>query len=105
MPAHDDDRRGRVTVIDLETQTTAAHVLDAGHEPGEAVFAPGDDKPGGRGWLLSLVYNPGTDRSDVIILDIDNPDADPVAVIHLPTRVPHGFHGTWLADQYTSSSP
>jgi carotenoid cleavage dioxygenase len=47
---------------------------------------------------MSYVYDAGIDRSDLIILDSTNLAAPPVATIHLPSRVPFGFHGNWLAD-------
>jgi carotenoid cleavage dioxygenase-like enzyme len=48
------------------------------------------------GWLLAFVYDANDDRSDFVVLDARDLTADPVAVVHLPTRVPHGFHGSWL---------
>ena len=31
--------------------------------------------------------------------------AGPVATVHLPRRVPYGFHGTWIADAETEQTP
>jgi carotenoid cleavage dioxygenase-like enzyme len=25
--------------------------------------------------------------------------AEPIARVHLPTRIPFGFHGSWISDQ------
>ena len=47
---------------------------------------------------MGLVYDDGTDRSDLVILDATRPDAEPVARVHLPSRVPYGFHGSWIDD-------
>ena len=49
-------------------------------------------------WVLSYIYDAATDRSDLIILDGEDFDGAPVATIHLPQRVPYGFHGEWIAD-------
>jgi carotenoid cleavage dioxygenase len=46
--------------------------------------------------VLSVVYDAGRDASDVIVVDATNFTAAPVATIHLPRRVPFGFHGAWL---------
>ena len=98
MPDRGGCTRGRITVIELDTEKTTTHRFDAGHEPGEAVFAPQDEQPGGQGWLLAFVYSRATDKSDLVVLDANHADAEPVAIIHLPARVPHGFHGTWMPD-------
>jgi carotenoid cleavage dioxygenase len=44
---------------------------------------------------LSLVYNQETDKSDLIILNAKEPKLGPLATVHLPQRVPYGFHGEW----------
>ena len=48
------------------------------------------------GWLLAPVHDAATDRSDVIVLDASDVSAPPVATIHLPVRIPFGFHGSWV---------
>ncbi|WP_329407499.1 carotenoid oxygenase family protein [Nocardia vinacea] len=76
-----------------------AHEFGPGRIPAEAAFAPADDRPGGDGYLMTYVYNADTDRSDLVIVDASELAAPPVATIHLPARVPNGFHGNWLADK------
>lgn len=39
-------------------------------------------------------YDKATDSSDLVILDAET--LDDVARVHLPTRVPNGFHGNWI---------
>ncbi|MDC6134466.1 carotenoid oxygenase family protein, partial [Burkholderia gladioli] len=48
------------------------------------------------GWVLACVYRAATDTSDVVVLDARRLDAEPVATVHLPVRIPAGFHGAWL---------
>ncbi|RPK55972.1 Carotenoid cleavage oxygenase [Streptomyces sp. ADI96-02] len=84
---------------DLTTGAASAHDFGAGRTPGEAAFVPADENAGGPGWLATYVYDAATDRSDLVLLDADNVGADPVATVHLPTRVPFGFHGNWLGDR------
>jgi carotenoid cleavage dioxygenase-like enzyme len=47
---------------------------------------------------MSYVFDENTNKTDIIILDAQNFQGDPVAVILLPVRVPYGFHGNWIAD-------
>tara|TARA_B100002003_G_scaffold183914_1_gene172150 strand:+ start:13168 stop:14484 length:1317 start_codon:yes stop_codon:yes gene_type:complete len=84
---------------DMKTDTSIAHELGNGRAGGEPVFVPGagasaeDD-----GYLLSFVYDQAENKSELIIVDASNMEKDPVARIHLPRRVPAGFHGSWVAD-------
>jgi carotenoid cleavage dioxygenase len=84
---------------DLATGTVTAHDHGAGRGGAEPVFVP---RPGSSaeddGWLLVAVYDAGADTSELVILDARDMAADPVARIHLPRRVPHGFHGNWVPD-------
>jgi carotenoid cleavage dioxygenase len=84
---------------DLAQGTTEARVFGAGESAGEAVFVPASPEAGeDEGWLLSLVYDAGRDASDLVILDATDFTGKEVARVHLPQRVPYGFHGWWLAD-------
>jgi carotenoid cleavage dioxygenase len=100
MPGRTDPpgESGTITVYDLVDETSVTHRFGDGRVPGEAVFAPADDRAGGNGWLLAYVYDPSRDASDVVVLDADHPEDEAVATVHLPVRVPYGFHGNWLAD-------
>jgi carotenoid cleavage dioxygenase-like enzyme len=89
---------GAIHRYDLHADAATSHLLGPGRTPGEAVFVPADDAPGGDGWLMAFVYDAVADRSDLIILDAGDLAAPPVAAIHLPRRVPAGFHGNWLPD-------
>ncbi|WP_330178707.1 carotenoid oxygenase family protein [Nocardia sp. NBC_01503] len=89
---------GALVRYDLHTGARTSHEFANGLVPAEAVFAPADENPTGSGYLMTYVYNQGTDRSDLVILDAEQLSAPPVANIHLPQRVPYGFHGSWLPD-------
>jgi carotenoid cleavage dioxygenase len=84
---------------DMQSGTSEAHQLQNGRVGGEPVFVPAagasaeDD-----GYLLSFVYDPAENKSELVIIDASNVASDPVARVHLPTRVPAGFHGSWVAD-------
>lgn len=74
------------------------YVPPSGDQNSEPVFVP---RRGARqeddGWLLFCVYRHATDTSDVVVLDARDVAAGPIATVHLPTRIPAGFHGVWLA--------
>ena len=83
---------------DLEAGTSEYRHLDGG-QASEAVFvkdpsASGEDG----GFLLSYVYQPEIDQSEVLILNAQDMLGEPVARIQLPVRVPAGFHGNWIGD-------
>lgn len=67
--------------------------------PGEAVFVPSTSGPADEssGWYLGYVYDAARDGSDLVIIDASDFTGAPVARIKLPQRVPHGFHGNWVA--------
>ena len=65
--------------------------------PGEPVFVKAADGRGeDEGWILSVVYDATRDASDLVILDATSFAGPPVATVHLPARVPFGFHGSWV---------
>ena len=51
------------------------------------------------GWLLSLVYDASTERSELLVLPAADPADGPVARVLLPNRIPIGFHGNWVPDR------
>jgi carotenoid cleavage dioxygenase len=84
---------------DMVTGTIIRHDYGTHHIPGEAVFVP---RAGGMaeddGWLMAFVYDLRDDSSTLVVLDAGNLEGEAVATIHLPARVPLGFHGNWIAD-------
>lgn len=52
------------------------------------------------GWVLSYVYIPSENKSEIVIVDARGFEKEPIARIHLPVRVPAGFHGNWVPDGY-----
>jgi carotenoid cleavage dioxygenase len=85
-----------ITSYDLERGTEASYLVGPGRVVGEPVVASHPSGVEGEGWVMSYVYDRATDRSEVRILDATDLAAGPVATVHLPRRVPFGFHGSWL---------
>ena len=84
---------------DLAHGTTEAHEFGRDATAGEAVFAPAapaaeeDD-----GYVMAFVHNPDRGAADLVILAAQDFTGEPVARVHLPARIPLGFHGSWIAD-------
>ncbi|MFJ9029131.1 carotenoid oxygenase family protein [Streptomyces sp. NPDC102274] len=97
---------------DLFRGTTEVHRFPRGAAVGEAVFVPsragaGATKGTGTekgtraeddGYALAYVHNPERGAADLVILAAQDFTGEPVARIHLPGRVPLGFHGSWVPD-------
>jgi carotenoid cleavage dioxygenase len=80
---------------DLEMRSANTVTFGPGREPGEFVFVPSDaDAAEDDGVAMGFVYDRSTDRSDLVLLD--GQTLETVATVHLPVRVPHGFHGNWV---------
>jgi carotenoid cleavage dioxygenase len=63
----------------------------------EFVFVPDPSSTSeDRGVLLGYVWNSALSESSLCVIDAST--LDEVAVVRLPERVPHGFHGSWIAD-------
>jgi carotenoid cleavage oxygenase len=88
---------GSLRKHDLHRGLIERHDVGSGRGASEPVFIPSPDDGGeDAGWVMSVVYDLARDASDVILVDATNFEAPPVATIHLPSRVPFGFHGSWI---------
>jgi carotenoid cleavage dioxygenase-like enzyme len=67
----------------------------AGYRMSEGCFVP-TGKGSADGFLLSYAWDRARGASDLVVLDAMDMAAGPIAQVHLPVRVPYGFHGTWV---------
>jgi carotenoid cleavage dioxygenase len=82
---------------DVVAGTTEVHDFGPGRSSLEPVFVPREGATAeDDGWILAYVHDAATDRSDVVVLAADDFTGEPVATVHLPARVPVGFHGNWV---------
>ncbi|MBE1489555.1 carotenoid oxygenase family protein [Plantactinospora soyae] len=94
---------------DLVRGTSEVHRLPRHAAASEAVFVPATDS--GRdaaasdhsaaeddGYAVAYVHNPERNASDLVILAAQDFTGKPLARVHLPARVPLGFHGSWVPD-------
>jgi len=88
---------------DLQTGSATEFKVGAGRHSAEPVFVPKEGAQAeDEGYLLTYVFDESSNRSDLIILDAQDLARPALAQIHIPTRVPYGFHGNWVPDTVTS---
>lgn len=75
-----------------------------GHYGSEVVFAPraGSTEPDD-GYLITLVTLADADHGEAWVLDAKDVECGPIARIHIPTRIPIGFHTHWVDDSQLES--
>jgi carotenoid cleavage dioxygenase-like enzyme len=102
LTAYDDTR---VFKHDLVAGTRQAHDFGPHRHPGEFLFVADPTRAHAEdgGWLLGLVHDDAQGRTSLIILDAQDVTAPAMAQVHLPRRVPYGFHGTWIPERETVS--
>lgn len=90
---------GPLVKFDTTTGEASTHHFGSGRVTQEPTFVA---RPGAGaeddGWILSVVHDGNTDRSELVVLDAADVTAAPLARVHLPRRVPFGFHGNWVCD-------
>jgi carotenoid cleavage dioxygenase-like enzyme len=84
---------------DVQRGSNETRQFGRGATVGEAVFAPSSaDAAEDDGYVMAFVHNPERGSSDLLILAAQDFTGDPVATVHLPARIPLGFHGSWIPD-------
>ncbi|MQY06786.1 carotenoid oxygenase family protein [Actinomadura macrotermitis] len=109
FPTHNETRTGHghrylytvaddaIVKYDLERPSSSAHDLGEGMAAGEAVFVPAESaRAEDDGWLLTIVSDRAGQGSELRVLNAA--DLSLTATVHLPRRVPAGFHGSWIPD-------
>jgi carotenoid cleavage dioxygenase len=85
---------------DMETGARTRFDHGDGRSAGEAVFV---GRQGGQaeddGWLLTFVHDVARGSAEFVVMDAQDLDRGYVAQVHLPQRVPFGFHGNWVSDR------
>jgi len=81
---------------DLQTGVRSVHSFGPQRHPGEFVFvAAHAGAAEDEGWLIGLV-NQIDETTELAIIDARDFEGAPVARVHIPHRIPPGFHGNWL---------
>ncbi len=91
------DMPGGLVKYDLARDESERFDPGEHRQAGEPVFVrAADGHEEGEGWILSVVFDATRGASDLVILDATSFSGPPVATVHLPARVPFGFHGSWI---------
>jgi YD repeat-containing protein len=116
FPRHDERREGSAsrylysTDVDpagghmalLKTDLQSGAVTEHRHHGRfhlEGVFIPRTEHSDeDDGWVMAYAWDARENTSAVVIIDANEFKAPPLATIHLPQRVPFGFHGNWIPD-------
>jgi len=94
---HQDFGANAILKHDLVARTSSAHSFPKGSAVGEVVFVPSDERAAeDDGVLMGYAYDSERGASDLLLLDAST--LERIAAVHLPVRVPHGFHGNWVVD-------
>ena len=84
---------------DLSAGTVEVHPFGRGAAAGEAVFAPSSPEAAeDDGYVMAFVHDPDRGAADLVVLAAQDFAGPPVAVVHVPARVPLGFHGSWIPE-------
>ncbi len=85
---------------DMKTGESSLFKFGKGRHGGEPVFVPKEAASSeDDGYLMTFVYDEASNTSELIILDALDLSRPALARVHLPVRVPYGFHGNWVADE------
>ncbi|TDC48528.1 carotenoid oxygenase [Actinomadura sp. KC345] len=84
---------------DYERGSSETRPFPAGSGVGEAVFVPSaPDSAEDDGYLMTLAFDRARQTTDLVVIASQDFTGEPVATVHLPVRVPLGFHGSWAPD-------
>ena len=89
----------------LDTGESTQHEHGLGRFGGEPLFVPREGSTTeDDGWILVCVNDTKGSPAELVILNAENISDAPTARIHLPQRVPDGFHGAWVPDSEVFSN-
>jgi carotenoid cleavage dioxygenase len=99
MDVEDTARFSGIAHFDTDTGAQKRLMYGEGRFGSETPFAPrvgAAASEEGDGYLISFVHQEGASQSEIWIVDARNVERGPVCRLHVPVRVPHGFHACWV---------
>ena len=97
--AKDPDVWNALRRYDLQTGAVAERRMGREVALGEAIFAPAagaDASDENAGYLLTYAFDIVSLETRCLILAAADMEAEPVATLRMPQRVPFGLHGSWI---------
>ena len=90
-----------ISKLDVKTGERQLYSFAPSGFVSEPIFVPKPDSDReDAGWVLTLVYDGKKHRSTLAILDGEDLNADPVALLHLRHHIPYGLHGSWCDEVF-----
>ena len=84
---------------DMKSGESWSFEFGPGRHGAEPFFIPKDSaRSEDDGYLMTFVFDEAKNTSELIIIDALDLSRPALAQVHLPVRVPYGFHGNWIAD-------
>eukprot|EP00252_Welwitschia_mirabilis_P018991 TRINITY_DN4279_c0_g1_i1.p1 TRINITY_DN4279_c0_g1~~TRINITY_DN4279_c0_g1_i1.p1 ORF type:complete len:557 (+),score=58.52 TRINITY_DN4279_c0_g1_i1:179-1849(+) len=90
------------TKIEVGGNVVGVFCFGPGRFGSEAIFVPRKsttDIDEDDGYLICFVHDENTGKSEVDVIDAKTMSPEPVAVVHLPSRVPYGFHAFFVSEE------
>jgi carotenoid cleavage dioxygenase len=88
---------------DMHSGTSTEFDVGPGRHSAEPVFVPKEGATAeDEGYLMTYVFDETRNATDFVILDAQDFSRPALAEVHLPVRVPYGFHGNWVEDSITA---
>ena len=93
-----------IVKVDMNTGRQEIHSFaPRGYLGGDPVFVPRPNSTSeDDGWLIVMVFDATSERSDVVILDAQHIELAPETILHLKHHVPYGLHGTFTNSVFVS---
>lgn len=91
--------------FDHQTRQTQLYRAPEHTTLAEACFAPKSrNAPEGVGYLMGVAsHHNEAGRADLVILDAEHVDQEPLAIVKLPTRIVGQIHGWWVPQEQLAS--
>jgi carotenoid cleavage dioxygenase-like enzyme len=90
---------GPTSRVEVDTGEVVTHDHGSDRFGAEPLVVPKDGSTEeGDAWILVCVNDRAGGPAELVVLDGVDLAGPPVARVHLPRRVPDGFHGAWVPD-------